>query len=518
MAELDPDVVGRSGVDPVTGSVLSQDVRNALMKRATVNSSIFREETIRVQRQRDEIDTQNIAVAKGNQQALLGVNSSIESLRVEIGKLGTGLAGISLLLQQDSASEENRIRTQQEKDRRLVEQEVRIGKENLIEQKIENALLSPVQKLIPKVTDIFSRIGQAIGALFLGWLTNQTVELLDAQQKESVDKVKDIKNNILKHIGIAIGGLFAIKTGFGLIMKTLGTIGKFLGKLVIAPVAPLLSKANPKATPKPGSGLNVRSNIAIGSLMTGLDIVGGEDPGRAIAGATTGMIGSAAAFGVGSLLPIPGSGLISGAFAYSPSVNFGKDIYDKFFGKSETDNRSLKEEKPKEFPKPTIISESAPEAPPTDILATAQPQTPMTPSSPSAKMVSQFEQAWQYRNNPIARGRIEDAWDKMTTEEKQMAMDWAKSKGYNWNEMKLQMPTTTISTAQINVPPKPQQNVGTLPEPKPNVVMLTSSSGQSQQPNVPITSGALTDVPLINSSNPDNFYVLYSQLNYNVVM
>ena len=34
-------------------------------------------------------------------------------------------------------------------------------------------------------------------------------------------------------------------------------------------------------------------------------------------------------------------------------------------------------------------------------------------------------------------------------------------------------------------------------------------------PSLP-TNG--TNVPLISSSNPDNFYVLYSQLNYNVVV
>jgi len=34
----------------------------------------------------------------------------------------------------------------------------------------------------------------------------------------------------------------------------------------------------------------------------------------------------------------------------------------------------------------------------------------------------------------------------------------------------------------------------------------------------PKSSAPATQVPNIPSSNPDNFYALYSQLNYNVVM
>ena len=165
-----------------------------------------------------------------------------------------------------------------------------------------------------------------------------------------------------------------------------------------------------------------------------------------------------------------------------------------------------------------------------------QPQTPMmgdkpSSSAPSPEMVSKFEQAWQYRNNSFARGRIEDAWGKMTPEEKQQAMAWAASKGYDWNEMKLpnasavissqsnqqSSETSSASPAQVSSPSKPPTQVGQLPEPQPSVTMIRSSNNANQQANVPLTSGSLTDVPLINSANPDNFYVLYSQLSYNVV-
>jgi hypothetical protein len=79
-----------------------------------------------------------------------------------------------------------------------------------------------------------------------------------------------------------------------------------------------------------------------------------------------------------------------------------------------------------------------------------QINAPETPKAPDPAKVKQFEQAWQYKNNPLARGRIEGAWNKMSSEEKQQAKDWATSKGYDWKEMKLPDPTNQISPEIID--------------------------------------------------------------------
>ena len=60
-------------------------------------------------------------------------------------------------------------------------------------------------------------------------------------------------------------------------------------------------------------------------------------------------------------------------------------------------------------------------------------------------------------------------------------------------------------------------NIGPEPEPKPNIVYAPSGPSASPQQQ-PLSTGPASDVPFIPSSNVDNFYVLYSQVNYNVVM
>jgi hypothetical protein len=413
-------------------------------------------------------------------------------------------------------------------------------------------------------------------------LTNQGIEALKAASEENKEKLEEIKDNVLKTIGFGVAAIGAIKIGFDLVIKTItgitGKIGSILLKLATSPLnlirkglqaVPFIGPRfggpkpdGPKPGPKPpggggmlGGARNFIRGLGIpaltGTALTGLDIAQGEDPGRAIAGAATGMIGSGLAFAGGSIIPIPGSGVVTGALAYGPSADFGKEMYDKFFGKSETPQTKVAE------PTTPKVGDSKPEPPPTIMApveadakissstvepqnsmmsdsgtsvstattappAVVQPQTPVIPP-PSPEMTKNFQAAWDNRNRGYARGRIESAWNNMSVEQQQQAKIWANTKGYDWTEMKLTEKPPTVQpvplpSAQVQPLPKPTQNVGELSEPAPNVVMMPSGQSNNQQSSISQAPTNGTDTPLISSSNPDNFYVLYSQLNYNVVM
>jgi len=538
MAELDPEKVGRLGVDPGTGSPLSQEVRNALLKKSTIDASVFQN----IENRKTQTDAQNAELSKGQEQALLGFNSTLQAIRTDIVKLGTGLSGIALLLQQDATEDQNKIKVDQEKQRLLAERQVRIGKENDIEQKIQNAVAEPVQRLVPQVNDIFGKIGAALGILFGGWLTNQTVQAVKASEEGNTKLFNDIRFNILKNVGIAVGGLFAIRAGFSLITRTIGAIASGLTKLLIAKplaiAAGLISlpfrgpkSTGPKSTgPKSGGGVLG----GLGKLLTGLSVamnLKNKEYTDSVLGALS--LFAKAPGPIGLVAKVAGVAFTLDEIAEAFGKNIFGDERDKIINDAaEAAQKELKKLKKPESTKPTPAPATPPAAP------AAQPQTPMmgnqTPSTPapSPDMEKKFEQAWQYRNNPMARGRIEDAWSKMTPDQQQQAKTWAQTKGYDWNEMKLkdavdmsdlkQQPSKTetaeISPAQVSMPLKEPQQVGQLPEPRPSFTMIKTSNNQSQQAIPPLTNEPLTDVPLINSANPDNFYVLYSQLNYNVVM
>lgn len=556
-----------------SGTILSQNFRSSVLGGEVSNSPIARDNLSLVQNRQRQLDLESSAAIVDQQQSFTLFNTGIQNLRTDIGKLSSGLNSIALLLQQDAATEQNRILTEQEQERRLTEQEIRIGKENEIEQKIQNAVTEPAQRMVPEVQNLFGGVQTALAYLFGGWLTAETAKSITTAGQESTNLFTDLKFDILKKIGIVAGGLLAIGAGFNMVKRTMGSIIDNLWKLFI-----------PK--PKLGSGSGLGGALPglgkfVGFLSGYLNLKNKEYTDSIL------LAMSAASMAPG---PIGAIGKIAGlAFTADEIAEaFGKNIFgderdkivdqiaQRFMGKTEAppaqaapptstppSGATATPTTPAVPPAPSSGTQAptgAPQVAPQQTM-TGQDMTPATqtaaPASPlSPERISQFEQAWSYRNNPMARGRIEDAWGKLSDQEKLQAKEWAASKGYNWSEMRLPDPVTTTqaipetritpmpavasaagvttTTAQTssftqttaaeitpqpqisNIPREPQQ-VGQLPEPNPRITMMGPFSGTAKPQPPPITNGALTDVPLINSSNPDNFYVLYSQLCYNVV-
>jgi hypothetical protein len=192
---------------------------------------------------------------------------------------------------------------------------------------------------------------------------------------------------------------------------------------------------------------------------------------------------------------------------------------DKKDDKSETDPKNMT---PGPVPgsakiEPTSDAGAAPAAASTTASTTAS--SPMTSMAPQASDLS--------LNNPpgalVPGQRPDKALNSEQFKAATQAREEAKVQGLSGKELEIYvanaaMNAGTPSTASISSPAlKQTPNVGALPEPSPNVIMAGGQGGSQQSPT-PQAPSAGSDTPIINSSNPDNFYVLYSQLNYNVVI
>jgi hypothetical protein len=567
-------------VTPLTSSPLSQESRQVIAGSTSVSGQAIRGSNLLGGVAPSETEIKNLQTLQQNQSSLVEVQSGIFGIRQDINQLNTGLISIATLLQQDATNEERILRSQQESERRLAEEQVRIGKESDLERKIQAAIVAPVAELAPKVQNLFGNVLQSLGYLFGGWLTNQVIEYIKSEGEGNNERLGEIKNNIIKNLVIAGGALLAVKLGISALSRSLfgitGAVAKLLGKTVAAPFNVIKSIVTPPPTKPPGApggtkpfgggfGGAIKSMtsgagnfikglaapLLVGSAMTGIDIATGEDPGRAVAGATTGMIGSAAAFAAGSLLPIPGSGVVSSAIAYNPSVEFGKGIYDKFFGKEQVQpqpeakpSQSLSKEQPQ--PEATPIQ---PLVLPPNAESIAEQKTEAFKPSPQQELVQQPKINFpDYSNtfnlsadNTFVSANI--ASEKSSENEikpnqamlpqgKELSFDASSMfkpespnnflESYNNLKTEESIPdkTTPIQPTQIQGVPTQTPQVGELPEPKPNVIYASSGSSQQQgaQMNQTPSNGPLTDVPLIRSSNPDNFYTLYSYSCYNVVI
>ena len=177
---------------------------------------------------------------------------------------------------------------------------------------------------------------------------------------------------------------------------------------------------------------------------------------------------------VGGLLSygsaIPGVGLGFAGLDIAREFGFGKGT---FFGKQESQQQTL------------------PAAPAASV---AQPQTPAMPT-PSEMTFSV------------------DTANMLQGPAQALSQETAPSYGTINVEGLLQ---EKPPAADVQALPKPATPVGTLPEAKPNIIM--AGGGRDRTQTIASQQQPLTDVPFIPSANTDNFYVLYSQLNYNVVM
>jgi hypothetical protein len=366
--------------------------------------------------------------------------------------------------------------------------------------------------------------------------------------------IKSIFTSVVGKVGQFLGGI-----GSAITRPFRGAPAASAAGASAAVARPAVPKSNPIQRAMGAAGRAARrfgGPLIQGTVGTAIDIAMGEEPGRALAGAAAGVVGAAPAAAVGSLLgPVGAFG--AGAAGYSFASGFGKEMYDKVFGGPKGSEKGSMDVKSSQTPTKTpqspsttpesttppftmmgnvesdVPSPKLPAASPEENKESITPQKSMMPSSSDLTLNMNLQTPKTVSSEDENYWKSEsDYWEKVATALEsgatyedlnlnQKEIDFLEGKTdtppflleEKMKEMepsKIKMDTEMISNKPIPVP-----EIKPLEEPSPNVIV---TSPQTQQSSPSQTPPAGTDVPLISSSNPDNFYVLYSQLNYNVVM
>lgn len=447
------------------------------------------------------------------QQTVGGLQQSLDVIRVQVTELNQGVQNTARLLQAESVVEQNQLKQEQEAERRLAERRVRIGQESALERGIQAALARPILKLQQTITSLFDRIMGSLTTLFFGWLTNQGIETLKALTDGNSKKLEEIKNNVIKNILYAIGAFAAVKIGFGLLMRTItGLTLKLTGLVARIALAPFrmagaaiagllgLGKGAVKSLTRPGGrtpittsgGKSLSRSGPLGRFMNGVKGLGrGAQGVLRGAGNVASRLFTPLALGVGTYRIAQGD-ITGGLLSYASAVPviglpaLGVDIAREY-GAFEGTFLGKKTEKAPAKPSESTKLSAAKVAP-------SQPQTPAMPTA--SEMTFNIDTA-----------NMLQAPAQSMNQEASSPTNMINFEGL-LQEKK--------PAADIKSPPKPVTPVGTLPEAKPNIIMAGGGTDRTQ--TMVAQQESLTDVPFIPSSNTDNFYVLYSQLNYNVVM
>lgn len=453
------------------------------------------------------------------QSVIVALRSQVNTIQSEVGVINSGLQGIANLIRNDSLLEQTRLLEEQKREKLFTERRIREGKESQIEQTIDASIQRPIDRLTPKVTSSFDGLSKAFGSLFTGFLGPKILGFITNSVKLGVGALSKVKSLIGKSFQFIGKSFSALGNGFKNIIGKIGGLTKKINDIILK-----LAKSPVKAISDFFKGLGrggaaaagtgaartavstggsffddilrgiggavrrVGGPLIGGGAMAGLDIASGERPDRAAAGAFGGTLASMVAFAATSPIPIPGTGVAAAALAYEPGSDVFKKGYDalttgnfnfninpssfftdvkskvdmginsvsNFFGLSDNN-------KPEQNPKPT------PSSPPSS-QPSSEVQIPPDPVNPISV--------------PVISGSPEQ------------------------NQQ---------SQANIESPPKAPP-VGATPPPPPDVIMASTVSQDQSRSQGRSRSGPMTDVPLLPSANIDNFYTLYSQTHYNVVM
>lgn len=517
-----------NNIVPLTGSPLSRRSRENISANITsFNAFINEQKTFNAQKTRAD-DYQNVLI-QGGQSSVTSLQNQLDGISRELATLSQNVNTISQTVQQQGAAEQFRLRSEQENQKRLAERRVVIGKENELEQRIQSSLAAPIVAVQGKVSDLFSRVESAFTTLFLGWLGNSVIEYLRAQSTGDIDKLNQIKGNILKGLAVGVGSLFAVKAGLSLVGRAIGAVTggvtSLIAKLATAPfkligagIRTLGSGAiKPPPTPTPGAkpggklGGGLSSGL-VGLAFSGIDFLQRKGEGQtnlqAGAGAGGSFLGAEVGARLGSKLPGPLKlpGMLLGGIGGYMAGGAGADILT---GANQPKAESTS---PKIAPTtPTPSSKPSPAA------ATPAP-TPTPAATPSAPMMPQASNLTMNVNNsaPVVTNQTEVNFGSGTTATQTSSQSFPDYSSIFSKPGETSAPEMKPA-AQITPPPKNTNKASALPEVQPNVIVATDNNASSKI-TPPAAPPANPDVPAISSSNPDNFYILYSQLNYNVVV
>lgn len=481
--------------------------------RSTVSSSTFGIGRSALQPIQTQPDPETLRVLRENQNSLLLISNQIQNLSFRMNEFRNSLEGISSLISNESIFERQRELQNQQQEKQLAEQQLREGKESIIEKRIQAALLIPVQTVGEKVRGTLGSLMEFFTTLLGGWLINQGVETIKALSENNKEKLEQIKDDTLGQLGI-IGRIFTIiKTGFFGVFKSITSLtGRIVGAvaagLFINPMRSLIQgirgggrggRTPPPRGPQAPRGGGIPGGIS--GILTGvsglLNLINGEYFDAALLG----------------LSLLPGGKLISAirviagvsftldeiAEAFGGNI-FGKDPNKKKLAQKISDAAKQEAEKEKQSAEQLSTTSSIDQENKNNIKPTSAEVTPTSSISPTTSSKPTMSMMPEVSNINLEEPTkiIPVPGLKNQTEEEK-------------NNFKVESIKPKLMQEKV-------QTLSSLSEPKPNIVMMPPAQQSPVISGFSGSSGQTNTVPAIQSSNPENFYVLYSQIHYNVVM
>jgi hypothetical protein len=175
--------------------------------------------SLRRQITKNQVERQSSEIAN-----LTRINSSILTLQ-------QGLKIISDKLEVSDQLRKIRDANEKRREEQLAQQQLREGKESLVEKKMQTALAAPLQKIGAKAQSVLGGIVKFFNTILLGIIGTRGLQVLGALITGNKEKLEEIKGKILKELGIASGIFLAINGGLAIALRSVVRLTGFIGRV-----------------------------------------------------------------------------------------------------------------------------------------------------------------------------------------------------------------------------------------------------------------------------------------------
>lgn len=169
---------------------------------------------IEQQNNEEEINKTNLSLS--------GIINSINSLRQGIVNITSSIQSLSGVILENTNTEQKLLLDDQKRENTKLNYQLRLGAENRLEEKIQNSIFNPVEKIQPKLQETFNGINDTISYLLTGLLSTGLINSIKKQGETGIENLAKIKTDILSNIDYfkdIIDGLQNNFYDFSLIIK-----------------------------------------------------------------------------------------------------------------------------------------------------------------------------------------------------------------------------------------------------------------------------------------------------------
>lgn len=175
--------------------------------------------SLRRQITKNQVESQSSEIAN-----LTKINSSILTLQ-------QGLKIISDKLEVSDQLRKIRDANEKRRDEQLAQQQLREGKESLVEKKMQTTLAAPLQKIGAKAQSVLGGIVKFFNTILLGIIGTRGLQVLGALITGNKEKLEEIKGKIIKELGIASGIFLAINGGLAIALRSVVRLTAFISRV-----------------------------------------------------------------------------------------------------------------------------------------------------------------------------------------------------------------------------------------------------------------------------------------------